>query len=787
MENLANDTSVNAIPIAEAPYKMIALRGVVVFPGQTIQFDLGRDKSMLALNKASDAGEDIFLVAQKNTATVAPSPKDIYRVGVIAKISQVIRLPNDCVRVIVNGKERKEILNYTSITPFFEVTLKDFPESMSDDILLEAAKRKVSEQYELYKKASSKISAELDAGVNLNNTKNFIGMVATHIVKDVGLKQKILQFSDDYSALEEIYQFLAKECEIISVERKISNKVRLSIDKNQKEYYLREQLKAIHEELGDNEDELNGYRLKAEEKKLPPYALEKVRKETVRMEKMSPTSPEAGVSRTYIEWILDLPWNEKSKESLDLVKAREILDEDHYGLKKVKDRIIEYLAVLQLTNTLNGPILCFVGPPGVGKTSIVASIARAAGRKLVTMSLGGVRDEAEVRGHRRTYIGALPGRIISGMKQAEVINPVFLLDEIDKMSSDFRGDPASAMLEVLDPNQNSAFKDHYLEMPYDLSKVMFVTTANSLEPIPAPLLDRMEVIELSGYTYEEKLQIAKKYLLPKQLKANGLKAENVALSDDVIMEIIATYTKESGVRNLEREISTVARKIAVQVVNGGKKNEQKFDVSGSDLEKYLGAPKYKDELKNETDEVGLAKGLAWTAAGGVTLDVEVALIPDGKGDVTVTGSLGDVMKESCQAAMSLVKARADKYGIDSKKFKNYDTHIHFPEGATPKDGPSAGITMATAILSAFTERKVSSLVAMTGEITLRGKVLPIGGLKEKSLAAFRAGIKKLIIPVENKKDLQDVPQEVQNSLEIIFAGDIDTVFEHALLEKEEKN
>ena len=476
-----------------------------------------------------------------------------------------------------------------------------------------------------------------------------------------------------------------------------------------------------------------------------------------------------------------MPWTEKSKDNLDLKKAQKILDEDHYGLEKIKERIVEYLAVHSLTDNLKAPILCFVGPPGVGKTSIVASIARAIDRKLVTMSLGGVRDEAEIRGHRRTYVGALPGRIVSGMKSAGVINPLFLLDEIDKMSSDFRGDPASAMLEVLDPNQNFKFEDHYLDMPYDLSKVMFVTTANTVDSIPTPLLDRMEILELSGYTYEEKLQIAKKYLLPKQIEANGLKNVKVTIPDDVMMDIIACYTRESGVRNLEREIASVIRKLAVRYVKRGDKEIKSFKVSKKDLREYLGAERYKDDLKNAEDEVGLVTGLAWTSVGGTTLNIEVSLISGGKGDIKLTGSLGEVMKESCHTALTVIRSRAEKYGIDADKFTKYDLHIHAPEGATPKDGPSAGITIATAILSAMSGRKVSKNVAMTGEITLRGKVLPIGGLKEKSLAAFRSGVTTIVIPEENRKDIDDLPAEVKDNMKIVCASNIDEVLEVALV------
>ncbi len=776
-----NEPSKAGMPPPKPSVKMIVLRGLVVFPGQSVVFDLGRDKSIVALNKAVESNQDIFLVAQRRHNAANPAPKDIYRVGCLARVKQITKLPNDSFRVLVSGIKRMEIESYANITPYFEVVLKEFVSRPSDPILVEAAKRRLADQLEKYKKLETNFPADAMRSLDLHDTKSFIGLMGTHLYREDGEKQKLLETPDEYSQLEDIYAVMVRECEIMAVEKKISIKVRENIDKNQREYYLREQIKAIHDELGEDTDEIEDYRSRAKARELPEEVQNKIDKELARMSKMNPTSPEAGVSRTYLDWLLDMPWSEESDDNLDLKRARNILDEDHYGLEKVKERIVEYLAVHQLTKNLKGPILCFVGPPGVGKTSVVSSIARAAGRKLVSMSLGGVRDEAEIRGHRRTYIGALPGRIISGMKQADVINPVFLLDEIDKMSSDFRGDPASAMLEVLDPNQNNAFKDHYLEVPYDLSKVMFVTTANSLDTIPAPLLDRMEVIELSGYTYEEKLEIAKRYLVPKQLAANGLSEEVVTIPDSVIMQIIAGYTRESGVRNLEREIGTVIRKIAVKVVENGKDNIGHYDVAKADLKEYLGVVKFTDERKNDSDETGLATGLAWTSVGGVTLNIEVAVIPDGKGEIILTGSLGDVMKESCRTALTLVRSRAEQYAIPLDKFTKYDIHIHVPEGATPKDGPSAGITMATAILSALSGRKVNRNVAMTGEITLRGKVLPIGGLKEKSLAAFRAGVKTIIIPKGNRKDAEELPTEVKKNVKILCAETIDEVFTSALV------
>lgn len=763
-------------------YKMIALRGVVVFPGQTVHFEIGRDKSMAALERAASEREKIFLVAQKDKEVANPSEKDIYRVGVLARIQQIIKLPNDTARVLVTGLERMMIGEYVSYSPYFEVTLAPFevkPDN-ADDVA--AIKKAVMDQIEEFSGFDHKIPKENIALISSQDSEKAVAAAASSIFDSDADKQDLLETNSLYGQLEKIYARLVNLCEILAAEKRITARVRESVDKNQKEYYLREQIKAIHAELGDDEEEIEAFRQKAAEKNLPDYAVEKLEKELARMSKMAPTSPEAGVIRTYVEWMLDLPWSESTSDPIDLDKAEEVLDEDHYGLEKVKERIIEYLAVHSLSGNLKGAVLCFVGPPGVGKTSIVSSIARAAGRKLVQMSLGGVRDEAEIRGHRRTYIGAMPGRILSGMKTAGVNNPVFLLDEIDKMSSDFRGDPASAMLEVLDPNQNNAFKDHYLEMPYDLSKTMFVCTANTLDTIPAPLLDRMEVIELSGYTYEEKLQIAKRYLFPKQLEANGMKAGSVTIPDDVMNEIIAGYTRESGVRNLEREIATVIRKLAVKAVKN-KKEKSSFTVTHDDLAVYLGPAKYKNNVKNELDSVGLATGLAWTSVGGVTLNIEVALIPGGKGEITLTGNMGDVMKESARIALSLVRSRADRYSIPKEKFTENDIHVHIPEGATPKDGPSAGITLATAMLSALSSKKVSRDVAMTGEITLLGRVLAIGGLKEKSLAAFRSGVKTLIIPKENEKDVADIPNEVKDHVEIKLVSEIDEVFALAIVEE----
>ncbi len=759
-------------------YKMIAFRGKVVFPGQAVHFDLVRDKSYSAISQAVESGESVFLVAQKRATMVNPAPQDIYRVGVLASIKQVQRLPGDAMRVVFMAGRRMQIDSYVSLTPFFEVTLKEFEYEPDDPVYFEAVKRRLDEQFKEYRRIDTKMPGDVLSTLSVDDGERFVSTIASYIFTSDAEKQTILQTKTLSSQYEQILTVLVREVEIRALEKSISAKVRQNIDKNQKEYYLREQIRAIKDELGEDADEISELREKLAglKESLPEQAYEKTEKEISRLEKMNPSTPEATVSRSYIDLILDLPWSTSSADEPTLASARTILNEDHFGLEKVKERILEYLAVYKLTGNLKSPVLCFVGPPGVGKTSIVRSIARAAGKKFVSMSLGGIRDEAEIRGHRRTYVAALPGRIIEGVRQAGVNNPVFLLDEIDKMTADIHGDPASALLEVLDPNQNFNFKDNYLDMPFDLSKVMFVTTANSLDPIPPALLDRLEVIELSGYTYEEKLQIAKRYLKPKQIEANGLKNIKIEMSDAVLMNIISAYTRESGVRNLEREIATVMRKIALKTVEQ-KQPPASFKVTKKELAEFLGAPKYKDAgAATETDEVGVATGLAWTSVGGTTLSIEAAIIPDGKGEVKLTGSLGDVMKESCLTALSVVRSRAEKYGIDRAEFTKNDVHLHFPEGATPKDGPSAGITIATALMSAFSGKRVAHDVAMTGEITLRGRVLAIGGLKEKSLAAFRAGVKRLLIPKENEKDLSEIPDEVKTKIDISFVENIDQVF-----------
>lgn len=760
-------------------YRMIILRGAAILPDMSLTIDVARDRSLSALNKAIECNEDIFVVAQKHANTINPGPKDVYRVGTVCRIRQITKMPSDIVKAVISGVYRAEISTFVSITPHYEVSIKELPYVVDKEMEIETYMKMLKEEVFEFSKTDPRGLLNGVEFSGVNTPEKMIGFVSQYIFDEFELKQQLLNETELSKQLEIVYTNLVKLIEIAKLEKKISAKVRKQIDKNQKEYYLREQVRALHEELGEGDEELSQYLDKAKELKLQPEIMTKVEKEVKRLQKMSPSSPDASVSRTYIEWILDLPWNVYSKDNTDLKKARAILDEDHFGLTKVKERILEYLAVLQRTKSLKGPILCFVGPPGVGKTSIVRSIARTLDRKFVSMSLGGVRDEAEIRGHRRTYIGAIPGRIIYHIKQAGTCNPVFLFDEIDKMSSDFRGDPASAMLEVLDPEQNFQFRDHYLELPFDLSKVMFVTTANTMDSIPAPLRDRMEIIELSGYTEEEKIEIAKNYLAQKQLKAHSLETNVLDIDDKVYSSLIQLYTRESGVRSLEREISNICRKATLRIVENG---EKKFVVTKDNLHEFVGIPKYKEETQDLTDEVGAATGLAWTAVGGKTLTIEVTLIKNiGKGEIILTGSLGDVMKESCRAAVSLIRANAEEYNILPAVFTTTDIHLHVPEGATPKDGPSAGITIATALLSAFTGRPVSHNVAMTGELTLRGKVLAIGGLKEKILAAHRLNIKSLIIPQENEKDLAELPANVVNDLNITLVSDIKQVFEAALI------
>ena len=760
---------------------MIAARGVLVLPGVTETIDIGRTPSLAALDYATENNLNLFVAAQKDAEIVVPFKDDIYTVGTIVKIKQMIKLPNNVARIIVQGKQTAVIKNYTDNAKFFEVEVEPTNYINVDTIETEVLLRKImglAKQYIVMSGRNTERLPEFHDDANI-----FANRLATQLLQSIKNKQALLEEMDTEKRLLEFCGMISHEIEIAKIDKIIAQKVKTQIDKSQKEYYLREQMRAISEELGEGEDERNMFEQKIKDAHMPPEVQKKAEAELRRLLKMGSSTPDANVSRTYIDWLCDIKWDTFTTDNKNMKKAREILDEDHFGMEKIKQRVLEYLAVMNLTQKNKAPILCFVGPPGVGKTSIVKSIARALDRKYVRMSLGGLRDEAELRGHRRTYVGAIPGKIIYLLKQAGCMNPVFLFDEIDKMASDYKGDPTSAMLEVLDPEQNNSFVDHYMEVPVDLSKVLFVATANDMSAIPAPLLDRMEIIELSGYTDIEKLNIAKQFLLPKQKEMHGLENKALSISDDGIDEIINHYTRESGVRNLEREIATVCRKSALEMLEEGKKE---ISVEKDNVEKYLGAIKYRDDTLDKKDEVGSVTGLAWTPVGGTILTIDVTLFK-GKGEILLTGQLGDVMKESARTAISLVRTLAPKYGIKADVFDKTDIHVHVPEGAVPKDGPSAGVTMATAILSAFANLPVSKQVAMTGEITLRGKVLAIGGLKEKTLAAYRMGIKKVIIPKQNQKDIDEIPAEVREKLEIILAEEISTVFDNALVNKNKVN
>jgi len=761
---------------------LLPLRGLTVFPYMILHFDVGRVKSIKALEEAMINNQLIFLVTQRDAKNDSPNTDDIYTIGTISKVKQLLKLPGDTIRVLVEGISRAEISEFTQTEPFFmaEVVEKIYVDDDESAVEIEALKRRVVSTFEEYSKYNNKISPETVLSVmSIDDSDQLSDIITSNLTLKVEQKQEILNEFQPKVRLEKLLEIIVKEIDIMQIEKNINIKVRKQMDKMQKEYYLREQLKAIQNELGDKDGiagEVEEYKKKLKEGNFSEEIEKKVLKELNRLLKMPSGSAEGSVIRTYLDWIFDLPWDKKTEEIIDLDRAEAILDEDHYGLKTVKERIVEYLAIRKLKKDLKGPILCLVGPPGVGKTSIAKSIARALNRNYVRMSLGGVRDEAEIRGHRRTYVGAMPGRIIAALKQADSKNPLILLDEIDKMSNDFRGDPASAMLEVLDGEQNFAFRDHYIEFPFDLSDVLFLTTANSLDTIPRPLLDRMEVISLTSYTEEEKVNIAIKYLFPKQLEEHGLKKGNVRVDEQAVRDIINCYTREAGVRNLERQVAKLCRRIAKKIVSSKQKSVK---VSSSNLEKYLGTKKFRYDKANEKDEVGMATGLAWTPVGGDTLSIEVNLM-EGSGKLELTGQLGDVMKESARAAMSFIRSKAEQYMIEKDFYNKYDIHIHVPEGAIPKDGPSAGITLATALVSALTKIPVKRNVAMTGEITLRGRVLPIGGLKEKVLAAHRAGIDTIIIPVDNKKDLEDIPEVVRKEIKFVIAEGMDTVLKAAL-------
>jgi ATP-dependent Lon protease len=766
----------------ERELPLLPLRGILVFPYMVIHLDVGRERSMAAIDEAMLGDRIILLSSQKETEIDSPAEEDIYPIGTLAEIKQLLKLPGGTMRVLVEGISRGKILEFVDEEPYFKVRVEEIEEEIKEVTPdLEALTRGVIHQFEEYAKLSKKVPQEtLGTVLGVAEPGRLADIVASHLNLKVVDKQFILEALEIPERLERLTELIMREIEILELERRIGLRVRKQMEKAQKEYYLREQMKAIQKELGDKDEkqaEVDELREKVAQAKLPTEVEEKALKEIDRLEKMPHASAEGTVVRTYLDWILALPWTKTSKDKTDIVRAEKILDEDHYGLEKVKERILEYLAIRKLTPKMKSPILCFVGPPGVGKTSLAKSVSRALDRKFVRMSLGGVRDEAEIRGHRRTYIGALPGRVIQGVRTAGTRNPVFLLDEIDKMTSDFRGDPASALLEVLDPEQNHTFSDHYLEVPFDLSNTLFIMTANTLYTIPRPLLDRMEVISLSGYTEDEKVNIARKYLVPKQIKAHGLKEEIMPIPDEVLLKLVQGYTRESGVRNLERQVANLCRKIATRFV---RKEWETHELSVGDLEDLLGAPRFQFQVAAMNPEIGAATGLAYTEVGGDVLTIEVTPLP-GKGNLTLTGKLGDVMKESAYAGRTFVRANTRKLGIPDDFYEKVDLHIHVPEGAIPKDGPSAGITMATAIASALSQRAVRSDLAMTGEITLRGNVLPIGGVKEKVLAAHRAGIKKVILPEKNRKDLEDVPETVRKLLEFHFVSRMEEVIELALL------
>jgi len=767
--------NLNALPL-------MPLRELVVFPQTAVPLFIGRTKSIIAVEKAYQRDKLIFLAAQKDPKIDAPTPEDIYRLGTICRILQLVRLPDNTLKVLVEGLSRGRIVRFLTTEEYFSVEVEEMNEVLEEDAETIALMNLCKEALEEYAQYNKKLNQDtVSTLLTLDNPLEFVDRLSALLNLKVEVKQKLLETISVKKRLETVLGHLRGEIEIIKTEARIRERVKKQMEKHQRDYYLQEQMKAIQKELGDREDgrsDLAELEKRIKKKKLPKDAKEVVWKEFKKLSLMPPMSAEATVVRNYIDWILSLPWYEKTKENIDLDKVEELLNKEHYGLEKPKQRIIEHLAVQKLVQKIKGPILCFVGPPGVGKTSLARSIAKAIGRNFVRISLGGVRDEAEIRGHRRTYVGALPGKIIQGMKKAETINPVFCLDEIDKIGTDFRGDPAAALLEVLDPEQNFSFQDHYIEITYDLSQVFFITTANTLYTIPAPLLDRMEIIELPGYTEEEKLEIAKRHLLPRQLEAHGLKPEMVQINDKIILETIRRYTREAGVRNLERELATICRKVAKDVA----KNPKEFKpikVSISKLESFLGVPKHRYGVAEEKPQVGIATGLAWTETGGALLQIEAVIMP-GKGSLKITGKLGEVMQESVQAAMSYVRSRALQIGFPLDFYHKVDIHVHVPEGAIPKDGPSAGITIATAIVSALTKVPVKNTVAMTGEITLRGRVLPIGGLKEKLLAAIRGGIKTVIIPKENEKDLKDINPKILKPLEIVFVEHMDEVLKIAL-------
>lgn len=760
---------------------LLPLRGILVFPYMIIHLDVGREKSISAMEEAMVHDRQIMLCTQKDAQNDAPMPEDIFEVGTVAEIKQLLKLPGGTIRVLVEGLHRAKIVNYQDVDPFYRVEINEFDDEDDKTPEVQALTRTAIHQFEQWVKLSKKIPPEtLVSVVVVEEPGRLADLIASHLSLKIDDKQVLLDAVEVKERLERLCDILGREMEILELEKKINVRVRKQMEKTQKEYYLREQLKAIQKELGEKDEraaEVEEYRQRLKEKEFPKEVTEKISKEIERLEKMPPMAAESGVIRTYLDWLLILPWADETVDNLDITTAESILNEDHFGLEKVKERILEYLSIRKLTETMKGPILCLVGPPGVGKTSLARSIARSMERKFVRVSLGGVRDEAEIRGHRRTYVGALPGRVIQGMRSAGSKNPVFLLDEVDKMSADFRGDPSAALLEVLDPEQNNTFSDHYIEVPFDLSRVLWVVTANVMHNIPRPLLDRMEIIHIPGYTEEEKVEIAKRYLIPKQLRDHGLKENQITFSEGTVAKVIREYTREAGVRNVERNIATLCRKVARLIVQKSKKSVR---ITTQNLHTFLGASRYRHSQAEAKHQVGVATGLAWTEVGGDVLGTEVSVMK-GKGKLMLTGQLGEVMRESAQAGFSYIRTRAKEFGIDDEFHENQDIHIHLPEGAIPKDGPSAGITMATAVVSALTGKPVRSDIAMTGEITLRGRVLPVGGIKEKILAAHRVGIKKILLPKENKRDLDDIPANVKRHLEFVLVEHMDEVLAQALV------
>jgi len=761
---------------------MLPVRDFVIFPHMVLPLFVGREMSIKAIEEALAGQRMVLLVTQRSQDVENPQPKDIFTVGTVGMIMRMLKLPDGRIKILVQGVAKARILEYTQSAPYYIVRIEKIAEAepAHPTLEVEALMRTVKEQLERVIGFGKLMIPDLLVVIeNLEDPGRLADMITSNLGVKVEAAQVVLEAQDPVARLKKVSDILAKELEVLSMQQKIQAEAKGEMDKTQREYFLREQLKAIQKELGETDErteEISEFRKRIKEARMPEKVAKEAGKQLNRMEKMHPDSAEAATIRTYLEWMVELPWKKKTKDNLDIKAAKKVLDDDHYDLEKVKERILEYLAVRKMKEKMKGPILCFVGPPGVGKTSLGRSIARALGREFVRISLGGIRDEAEIRGHRRTYVGALPGRIIQGIKQAGYNNPVFMMDEVDKIGMDFRGDPAAALLEVLDPEQNNSFSDHYLGVPFDLSNVMFITTANLMDPISSALRDRMEVIEISGYTNDEKAGIARDFLIPRQLKEHGITDRHVHLTESAIDLMIAQYTREAGVRNLEREIANVLRKVARKIAEG---KEQRHIVAHKNLHKYLGIPKYQPELEQEKDEVGVATGLAWTEAGGEIIYVEATLMK-GKSNLTLTGHLGDVMKESAQAALSYIRSQEKKLKIKPDLFARHDIHVHVPAGAIPKDGPSAGITMATALTSAFTNRPVRKDVAMTGEVTLRGRVLPVGGLKEKILAAKRAGLRTVILPKRNEKDLEEVPKHVRKDLQFVFVETMDQVLPVAL-------